>query len=124
MPSRCGLCSKTGAARLCSGCKITNYCSVQCQRKHWKQHKKICKSLANKQPKPMKSSKKSSIAIKSIAMKSSNDKQDSSSSPIPTTLPKLSKSRKSIELKEPFEQFEKEQKLEMTEKRTLILNGV
>jgi len=33
--------------RRCAGCKITRYCSVECQRKHWrKRHKKDCKKLA------------------------------------------------------------------------------
>lgn len=28
--------------RLCGGCMTTNYCSQECQRKHWPSHKQIC----------------------------------------------------------------------------------
>lgn len=27
----------------CGGCRIVAYCNAECQRAHWKQHKKICK---------------------------------------------------------------------------------
>ncbi len=30
----------------CSTCKKVYYCSVECQRKHWREHKKICKNLS------------------------------------------------------------------------------
>jgi len=28
--------------RLCGGCMTTNYCSPECQKKHWPSHKAIC----------------------------------------------------------------------------------
>jgi hypothetical protein len=33
-----------GAARLyrCSSCMLTRYCSVECQRQHWPEHKRFC----------------------------------------------------------------------------------
>ena len=30
----------------CSACKKVYYCSVECQRNHWGEHKKICKKLS------------------------------------------------------------------------------
>ena len=35
-------CGKPGAIRRCSGCRVTLYCNRDCQRAHWKQHKKVC----------------------------------------------------------------------------------
>ncbi|VDC07630.1 unnamed protein product [Peniophora sp. CBMAI 1063] len=29
--------------RACSACQLTRYCSEQCQKKHWNEHKAICK---------------------------------------------------------------------------------
>lgn len=31
--------------KVCSGCKTVGYCTVDCQKQHWKQHKTICKAL-------------------------------------------------------------------------------
>ena len=28
--------------KICSKCKMTYYCSVECQKKHWNFHKKYC----------------------------------------------------------------------------------
>ena len=28
---------------MCSACSSVSYCSVDCQRSHWKEHKKVCK---------------------------------------------------------------------------------
>jgi hypothetical protein len=33
-----------GELLLCSGCMGVRYCSRVCQKKHWKQHKKVCKN--------------------------------------------------------------------------------
>eukprot|EP01083_Nonionella_stella_P240676 841175_1 len=46
MPSRCTTCHKRNAQSVCSRCKCTYYCSVICQRKDWKTHKKTCKFLS------------------------------------------------------------------------------
>eukprot|EP00485_Elphidium_margaritaceum_P008137 CAMPEP_0202693664 /NCGR_PEP_ID=MMETSP1385-20130828/7710_1 /ASSEMBLY_ACC=CAM_ASM_000861 /TAXON_ID=933848 /ORGANISM="Elphidium margaritaceum" /LENGTH=343 /DNA_ID=CAMNT_0049349373 /DNA_START=14 /DNA_END=1045 /DNA_ORIENTATION=+ len=42
----CGYCGKTKEKMLrCSKCKAVYYCSAMCQRPHWKQHKKTCKTV-------------------------------------------------------------------------------
>jgi len=43
----CANCGVEGDKNMmcCSRCKGTNYCSSDCQKSHWKQHKKICKLL-------------------------------------------------------------------------------
>jgi len=33
--------------KLCSQCQVVRYCSVQCQKKHWKKHKNACKRLVD-----------------------------------------------------------------------------
>jgi MYND finger/Ankyrin repeats (3 copies) len=35
-------CGRSGAARMCVGCHRAIYCSRDCQRQAWKQHKKVC----------------------------------------------------------------------------------
>eukprot|EP01083_Nonionella_stella_P157574 511701_1 len=45
MSSSCAKCNKAGATAVCGACKCTYYCSRDCQRKDWKQHKRICKML-------------------------------------------------------------------------------
>ena len=39
----CNWCSKTGSdLQRCAACKTVWYCNVQCQKKAWKSHKKVC----------------------------------------------------------------------------------
>jgi hypothetical protein len=35
-----------GGVGLCKGCLGVRYCSMACQKQHWKQHKPVCKALA------------------------------------------------------------------------------
>ncbi|GMI04035.1 hypothetical protein TrLO_g275 [Triparma laevis f. longispina] len=37
----------------CSRCKETNYCSKECQKDHWKFHKKLCFAPGKKKSAPM-----------------------------------------------------------------------
>jgi hypothetical protein len=40
----CGECKKKDHGyKKCSACDVTRYCSKECQRKHWKNHKEQCK---------------------------------------------------------------------------------
>lgn len=41
----CAYCGKEGNKR-CSRCKSVVYCSSDCQKAHWKQHKGECKYLS------------------------------------------------------------------------------
>jgi hypothetical protein len=34
-----------GSSHACSACRTARYCSKECQTKHWKQHKPVCKAL-------------------------------------------------------------------------------
>jgi len=43
MPKVCECCGKKGANKRCGGCHESVYCSITCQRKHWKAgHKHKC----------------------------------------------------------------------------------
>jgi hypothetical protein len=35
----------------CSGCQSVYYCSQECQKRHWKVHKKVCRSKVTKENK-------------------------------------------------------------------------
>jgi hypothetical protein len=34
-----------GRSNTCSGCRMARYCSPECMRQHWKQHRPTCKRL-------------------------------------------------------------------------------
>jgi hypothetical protein len=40
----CEICGKVGI-NICSSCKHIRYCSKECQREDWPNHKVLCKSL-------------------------------------------------------------------------------
>ena len=39
----CQVCGKD-ASKKCSRCSLAWYCSAECQKKHWKEHKSVCNS--------------------------------------------------------------------------------
>lgn len=39
---QCRTCEKAGAPMQCSSCGVARYCSVECQRLDWIDHKKVC----------------------------------------------------------------------------------
>ena len=39
----CGNCKKENCKSKCAGCELIYYCSTECQRLHWKEHKKECR---------------------------------------------------------------------------------
>lgn len=41
---RCASCNKENCASMCSRCRSVYYCSANCQKRHWKNHKHDCKS--------------------------------------------------------------------------------
>lgn len=44
MKNKCWTCKKK-CARLCTGCSVAMYCSVECQTAHWGNHKTFCKLM-------------------------------------------------------------------------------
>ena len=40
--ARCLACNAAKPTKTCGRCKKVKYCSLQCQRLHWKEHKKLC----------------------------------------------------------------------------------
>ncbi len=48
VPTSCALCNKISEnLKRCSRCRSIFYCSVECQRGHWTEHKNVCKSSQN-----------------------------------------------------------------------------
>jgi len=51
--SRCDFCKKEGFMLKCSNCFGSYYCSKECQKSHYKEHKSVCE-IANKESKDFK----------------------------------------------------------------------
>lgn len=49
MPGVCATCAKPAATRLCGRCKVTHYCSPECQSQHWQVHKPKCTPPVSKE---------------------------------------------------------------------------
>lgn len=45
LPKRCSACGKGGQLLLCRRCRVVNYCSRECQVRHFVQHKTTCRSM-------------------------------------------------------------------------------
>ena len=44
--TKCSYCGdKPGKLKKFTGCSKTYYCGKDCQVKHWKEHKKVCKTM-------------------------------------------------------------------------------
>ncbi|KAJ5046771.1 uncharacterized protein L3040_003998 [Drepanopeziza brunnea f. sp. 'multigermtubi'] len=48
--SVCTICQNPDSSKRCSACKVTRYCSHECQKKGWPLHKPVCKFLQNHPP--------------------------------------------------------------------------
>jgi hypothetical protein len=46
----CGHCQTSQTSAQCGRCKVTRYCSKECQRKHWKEHKLTCVPYTPQEP--------------------------------------------------------------------------
>ncbi|KAK3276056.1 hypothetical protein CYMTET_15848 [Cymbomonas tetramitiformis] len=46
----CTFCGAANASSLCRACKTTAYCGRDCQKAHWKVHKKVCSKPESTQP--------------------------------------------------------------------------
>lgn len=44
----CAECTNDSASRFCSCCQVTVYCNRECQIKHWKKHKAVCRQLCKR----------------------------------------------------------------------------
>ncbi|XP_023323657.1 N-lysine methyltransferase SMYD2 [Eurytemora carolleeae] len=42
---KCGKCQKSGEFLSCSRCGLEHYCSQNCQKEHWKEHKTSCRPV-------------------------------------------------------------------------------
>lgn len=40
----CLHCHTEGKMKRCSGCLLAKYCSKECQKAHWKEHRQLCKA--------------------------------------------------------------------------------
>lgn len=47
----CGQCGAEGPTKWCGSCKVQSYCSVECQRTHWKVHRSACKRMGARESK-------------------------------------------------------------------------
>lgn len=46
-PYRCGNCGRAEQLKLCSGCRLISFCSVNCQKQAWKgKHQSFCRAIS------------------------------------------------------------------------------
>jgi hypothetical protein len=49
---------------MCADCRVVRYCSRDCQRRHWKQHKPVCRAIAARQAGAASATVAQSVAAK------------------------------------------------------------
>jgi MYND finger/Domain of unknown function (DUF4470) len=74
----CANCSSAGSTSRCSRCRRVYYCSRDCQRRHWKHHKKTCNDKSTHRvpsptPAPPTSSSSSSSSSSSVPSSEHNN---------------------------------------------------
>ena len=72
----CGIASTD--LKKCGACNKTKYCSVECQKRHWKVHKKMCKSSEQVRTTPEESSSASVPAVSTLTKCTGCEKGSSS----------------------------------------------
>lgn len=59
----CASCASTQDLKHCARCKTVSYCSVACQRAHWKQHKRSCHFQVTTASTPAVTSEKDALSL-------------------------------------------------------------
>jgi len=54
----CAFCARPDCTLKCGRCELDRYCSIVCQKAHWKDHRKVCISPLNRKPRDIKSEHK------------------------------------------------------------------
>ena len=69
----CSYCQTPAAKSRCGGCKSAYYCDRNCQSKHWKEHKKICRKMKHKKKSTAKKSNAFALGFSKLYNDTNND---------------------------------------------------